>query len=1216
MLRYIPDFIAERYRSGDTAGSFSGFSLLADIADFTETVTRLQALGKQGAEDMSELLNGVFAEAISTVESFGGFVSVFAGDAFCAIFPSSDGAGAVNAARALIGSFSQRPPLHTAAGDIFVKLRLAVHYGDIRWEIFSNPLQHEYAFTGEGVAGLGGLSALRFDTAFSPEAARQAGLELFVPLEGAFELKPAEVVSPPARDAVQHHPPHGFLNSRLSNERPANEFRSGAFCFASLQGIPSPQRGEAVETLARLADASGGYMNKLDATDKGLLAIVLFGLPRTSGTTLEQICKFSLDLVSQLPQIAVGISYGQVFSGVVGGTSSREYTAIGHPLNLAARLMSRARPGEVLADASFWQELYRKYSFVYQGMLNLKGIAQPVRFYRLSEKAEGVQSWQETPFSGRESEISSIRDWMSALISSKGRGIMYLLGEPGIGKSRLAREALSPWNSPAQHLFHVGCDTFARNPLDAFRQIARALFYYNPQLPREASVAMFRGLWPVFAKGDPEMLRIESLIASLLDLSWENSVWSMLPQEERAEQVDNAVITLLQNLAGEKPLILFLDDGQWLDAASRALLCKIADRRISPLAIVCACRYAEDGGIPDLGLPEYPSASIELGVLSLADCGGIIGSILRLGKVPAETSLQIMQRSMGNPFFIEQLTSYMQENGLLSDKGELTADIGYLSSFSISDIVGARIDRLTDEVRECVCNASVLGAEFNVRVLSRMLNAESLPELGEGEKNRIWQALDELRYMFTHILIRDTVYQRTLGSRLRELHNLAAEALIAVHQDDLEPLAEEIARHFAKAGKEFDAARYYAMAGEHYYARYLLPKAEECYSWVLEYSSRTFGSDHPETATSCGNLANVYLSQSRYEQALELMEKSLRIRRQAFGEEHQDTMSAYNNLGNYYFDRGDFAKAEELYQRSYELRLAAFGEQDAETVKAMHNLANLHFQRGDLDLAENLLVRLTSLQANLFEETHPDRIATLNSLGSLYHQLGRNAEAEKLLLQVCQLRESTLGPDHPDLAASWNNLANLYNDLKDYARAVECNLKSIGIKERTLGASHPDSALSYSNLANVYINLEKFGEAEDLFLKALAVSEKAFGADNHQTAAVLDGLANLYDAQGRFADAEPLFLRAIAANEATHGSSHPITAISVFNLGASYINHDRLAEGEGWVVRAFDAWRQRLGLEHPWTQAALNTLIELYGNLGKPDKAAEYRALLPQESPA
>lgn len=153
MLRYIPDFIAERYRSGETAGSFSGFSLLADIADFTETVTRLQALGKQGAEDMSELLNGVFADAISTVESFGGFVSVFAGDAFCAIFPSSDGAGAVNAARVLNGSFSQRPPLHTAAGDIFIKLRLAVHYGDIRWEIFRNPMQHEYAFMGEGVAG-------------------------------------------------------------------------------------------------------------------------------------------------------------------------------------------------------------------------------------------------------------------------------------------------------------------------------------------------------------------------------------------------------------------------------------------------------------------------------------------------------------------------------------------------------------------------------------------------------------------------------------------------------------------------------------------------------------------------------------------------------------------------------------------------------------------------------------------------------------------------------------------------------------------------------------------------------------------------------------------------------------------------------------------------------------------------------------------------------
>ncbi len=107
MLRYIPEFIWERFQAGETSGRFQGFTLLADIAGFTETVTRLQALGNQGAEEMGGLLNAVFAEAITTVRGWGGFVSVFAGDAFCSIFPSDKGLEVWHATRCLADRFAR-----------------------------------------------------------------------------------------------------------------------------------------------------------------------------------------------------------------------------------------------------------------------------------------------------------------------------------------------------------------------------------------------------------------------------------------------------------------------------------------------------------------------------------------------------------------------------------------------------------------------------------------------------------------------------------------------------------------------------------------------------------------------------------------------------------------------------------------------------------------------------------------------------------------------------------------------------------------------------------------------------------------------------------------------------------------------------------------------------------------------------------------------------
>ncbi|HNT52534.1 MAG TPA: AAA family ATPase, partial [Candidatus Syntrophosphaera sp.] len=530
MLRHIPDFILERHAHAQSQGSLRAYVLFLDCADFTKLSLRLLQEGKQGAEELAGLLNAMLDVPIGIVRRYGGFVSLFAGDAFCAVFPDAGDSRVLSAVSDIRRHFAQQPTYQGSLGSYDLQARQTVCYGDLAWEIFVNAWQNEFVFSGEPLREMAELSGLKSELIFSESAARHLGWDLFRQLEQGYcpsgpapELPecPLQYDFPPETD-------HAFRNARYAGEEPQNEIRSGAFCFASLQAIPPAGRSAAIAVLERLADSYCGYVNKLDATDKGLTAIILFGLPRSQGKTLEQICRFSLEASAALPQLALGISCGSVYAGNTGGGGSREYTALGYPPNLASRLMSKARPGEILTDASFWQEYYRSYPFAYLGVLNLKGIAQPLRYYRLEQKSGVTLSRQESRFTGRSEELRSLRDLLEQHLKERNNALIRVCGEPGIGKSRLASEALSALDQGRSRIIRISCDALLRPPLEAVKQLVRSYFYYNPLLPAEAGTAMFRGLWAALAGQDPELLRSESCIAHLLGYGWENSVWSLL----------------------------------------------------------------------------------------------------------------------------------------------------------------------------------------------------------------------------------------------------------------------------------------------------------------------------------------------------------------------------------------------------------------------------------------------------------------------------------------------------------------------------------------------------------------------------------------------------------------------------------------------------------------------------------------------------------------
>jgi len=1154
MLRYIPPFVLHNYEANYFQGSLNAYVLLFDIADFTGINMVLQKEGKQGAEELSRFLDNVFQLPLELVEKYGGFISGFAGDAFCAVFPDAKAESIVSVVNSIRKHFRDNPVYKTAFGEFVLQVRQTICYGAVEWQIYRNELQNEYVFLGKVMQELAELSEQKAEVIWSEVATERicrAGFQTCLAENSAasetdsvalecYATKTSECKTPQSY-IYKQETLYSFCHHNYRDVTPQNEIRTAAFCFASLAKVAVVDREQTIAALHRLAAKYGGILNRLDDTDKGLVALLLFGLPHSEGKTLERICSFALETAETIADIALGISCGSVFAGKCGSGDLGEYTAFGHPVNVAARLMSKARAGEVLTDAFLWQEMHAHYDFDYLGNLNLKGIDLPVRYYKLSRQAMDKAWHQENRFVGRDNELSEIRKLVDNSVASKENTIIYVSGDAGIGKSRLVKEALVIYPTTACHKFYITCDAILSKPLEAIKQMVRTYFYYNPNLPHEAGIAMFRGLWTALAMGDVEMQRIESIIASLLGYEWQGSVWSMLPPEEKPKQLKNAFQSWVEQLTKTKPVLIHLDDGQWLDEQSKEYLQALSEKEIKPVIIVSPCRYLESGAKADLELPKHQRTDLELNNLSDEGSVELIKTILRLEHVPKDTLILITTRAMGNPLFLEQLTSFLMESGSINDKGTITGEVGYLSSFSISDIVGSRIDRLTENVRECMFNASVLGTEFNIKVLSQMLKSKPVTELETGVKNRIWKDLDELNYIFTHILIKDIVYQRMMSEKLQKLHQTAAEAMEIVYADKLEENAEEIAHHFEKGRQEIKAAEYYDKAGCWFTEKYDFTNAETNLNKAMHIRESLLSSEHPDTANSLFHTAELLSAEGKFYEAEEIYKKALALLEKGLGFEHPITINCLENIALNYNVVGRYNQAEPLFIKADILNRQIYGNNHINTVLNQVALAKLYLRMGKYAQAEPLFLNALPILRHELGYEHPETVLLLNNLANLYHKQGKFSKAEKLFLKSLQICAGTMDPINIPITKILNRLASMYMEQKKYAQAELLWIRAAEIRENILGIGHPGTVTMRRCLAILYRIQGKYEQAEPLFKSTMECVEIYFAKETDEVASSQCDLAFCYYKQNKCKEAESLYLKALEIREKALGMQHQDT---------------------------------------------------------------------------
>ncbi len=842
--RTIPEFIIGNYKAGSYAGSFPAASMFLDISGFSTMTDALMGEGRDGAETLAVMMRTVFDPLVEAIFAQGGMIAGYAGDSISALFPVEAKEGlealrALAAACAIQQRLQEQPVFETPYGAFRISAKIGLATGTVAWGILRSRKgdRATYYFRGDAVeeAALAEHQALAGDILLTREMRRQLGSAVEAqPLALVHALRAVTVDLPAARPValrpVEPAIAGVFAPPRLLSEELRGEFRQTTALFLRIPDPSEDQLQQFVSTCFDLQAHYGGMIDRVDFGDKGCNLIVVWGAPIAHENDIDRALSFIIDLHTRLDlPVTAGATYYSSYAGFVGGRLYESYTAYGWGMSLAARLMMSAGENDTWVDERIFQRVKQRFDLESAGEQTFKGFAQKQKVYRLLGRKTAGGALFEGTLAGREDELRVLADFARPLWEGRYAGAIGVWGEAGVGKSRLVHEFRQSLLAEGRNLLWALCpsDEIVQGSFQPFRRWLLAYFGLlaanDPAARLEKFLSKLDELmasmeWtPLTA----ELKRVRGFLAALVDLEWPNALHDQMDAQARYDNTLIALICLLKAESLRQPLILFLEDGQYLDEDSQALVARLkrllaADPAPYPIAIIMAARWQ---GLPVLLEDNLIDQEIRLGGLPPASIAELCTDFLAGPVAPAVTEL-INQRTEGNPFFIEQTLHYLQEQDLLElDRSVRWALKPVGSSAGLPGDVGAmlvaRIDQLPARVKEVIQAASVLGRVFEVPVLHRMFAGGSSlhNEIAAAEHASIWSPLGETRYIFNHALLRDVAYHMQLQSRRRELHALAFQALRDSFGGSVHRHYPELAYHCEQAALTDDARRYLELAG-------------------------------------------------------------------------------------------------------------------------------------------------------------------------------------------------------------------------------------------------------------------------------------------------------------------------------------------------------------------------------------------------------------------
>ena len=616
--------------------------------------------------------------------------------------------------------------------------------------------------------------------------------------------------------------------------------------------------------LAGIAERYDGFIAKY----AGDALLCLFGAPVSHEDDAQRALLAAIEMHAALPSlleslgpqaggltIHIGVNTGRVVAGSVGSVAQADYSVLGDSVILAQRLESVCPSGQTYVGASTYELCKDEFDFEDVGELQLKGKLSVVQGFRLvGRRRAGTDTSR--PLIGRETELAAV------LAAVEDRGVAALVGEPGIGKSRLLAEVRVRATASGARWLPARCLSYGASlPYWPFVDLLRQALAVRVEDPVEEVLERLRERLPA---------DLIDGAARMLGLTAEE----MEPQAAR-QQVHDALAGMLSILSGGRPTVLAIEDVHWIDAASHEALAELI--RVPggvPLSVVLTSREEGREVAAGLAADAKTSALVDLQPLGPESVPLVASSVLGQPVAPGLVEV-LLARSNGNALFVEELArSLREETRLIETSAGLDLPPGFdVASLpdTVERVFAARVDLLSGEDQQVLATCAVVGRVARHSLLSAVVGEDAREPLARLVDIGLLEAVvdsDEPAVNFHHALLQDVVYGRLLRKQKQQLHRRIADVGRQLYGDN-DNTVELLARHLYLAGAGEEAVEPLLRAGRRAQRLFANDAAAEHLSRAVEILEQ-HRAGSPQLRDARLTLASVEEVRGCYDAALDL----------------------------------------------------------------------------------------------------------------------------------------------------------------------------------------------------------------------------------------------------------------------------------------------------------------------------------------------------------
>jgi class 3 adenylate cyclase/predicted ATPase len=642
---------------------------------------------------------------------------------------------------------------------------------------------------------------------------------------------------------------HGTTDIRISSRPPVGEIAEGerktvTALFADIKGSmeliedldPEEARRLVDPALKLMMDAVHRYQGYVaQSTGDGIFAV--FGAPVAhedhpqralhAARRMQEDLKRYADRLRERGQpplsVRVGVNSGEVVvRSIQTGDAHTEYTPIGHSISLAARLQTLAAPGTVVIGESVQKFVEGYFQLKALGASRIKGVSEPVEVYEvtglgpLRTRLQRSAGRGMTKFVGREREMEALKHAAEQAKSGHGQ-IAAAMAEPGVGKSRLFFEFKA-----TSQLGWMVLETFSvsHGKASAYLPVVDLLRnYFDITVADDERKRREKVTGRVLAL-DQSLEDTLPYLFSLLGIVEGDDALAQMDGQIRKRRTLEAVKRILLRESLNQPLIVILEDLHWIDEQSQELLNLLADS-IGTAKFLLLVNYR----------PEYSHqwnsktyyTQLRLNPLGKESADEMLTALLGDGKDLIPIKRLIIERTEGTPFFMEEMVQALFEDGVLQRNGtmRLAKSMSAVKvPATVQAILASRIDRLPAEEKELLQTLAVLGREFPLGLVQRVMRKPNdelermISRLQAGEFIYEQPAAGDVEYIFKHALTQEVAYNALLVERRKLLHERAGEVLESMFVGQLDDHLYELAHHYSRSDNVSKAVEYLERAGQ------------------------------------------------------------------------------------------------------------------------------------------------------------------------------------------------------------------------------------------------------------------------------------------------------------------------------------------------------------------------------------------------------------------